>query len=71
MAPRRHENWGARSVECYEKLEQVGEGTYGQVRETTRARREGPVRGGGGFRAGVVPRGRVACGAIASRRACS
>jgi len=28
---RRHENWGARSVECYEKLEQVGEGTYGQV----------------------------------------
>ena len=46
MAPRRHENWGARSVECYEKLEQVGEGTYGQVRATTRARRGRPVRGG-------------------------
>ena len=45
IAPRRHENWGARSVECYEKLEQVGEGTYGQVRATTRARRGRPVRG--------------------------
>ena len=32
VTPRRYENWGARSVECYEKLEQVGEGTYGQVR---------------------------------------
>ena len=32
VRPRRYENWGARSVECYEKLEQIGEGTYGQVR---------------------------------------
>ncbi|EPS64414.1 hypothetical protein M569_10366, partial [Genlisea aurea] len=23
--------WGSRSVECFEKLEQIGEGTYGQV----------------------------------------
>ncbi|XP_075510372.1 cyclin-dependent kinase C-1-like isoform X1 [Primulina tabacum] len=24
-------SWGSRSVECFEKLEQIGEGTYGQV----------------------------------------
>ena len=66
MAPRRHENWGARSVECYEKLEQVGEGTYGQVRATTRVRRGRPVRGGG---LSDVPRGRVARDELASRRA--
>ncbi|GBG89574.1 hypothetical protein CBR_g49363 [Chara braunii] len=24
-------SWGARSVECFEKLDQIGEGTYGQV----------------------------------------
>ena len=64
MAPRRHENWGARSVECYEKLEQVGEGTYGQVRATTRARRGRPVRGGG---LSDVPRGRVASDELATR----
>ncbi|KAG9147672.1 hypothetical protein Leryth_015735 [Lithospermum erythrorhizon] len=23
--------WGSRSIECFEKLEQIGEGTYGQV----------------------------------------
>jgi cyclin-dependent kinase 12/13 len=23
--------WGSRSVDCFEKLEQIGEGTYGQV----------------------------------------
>ena len=68
IAPRRHENWGARSVECYEKLEQVGEGTYGQVRATTRARRGRPVRGGG-LSEGDVPRGRVAIDELASRRA--
>jgi len=42
MRPRRYENWGARSVECYEKLEQIGEGTYGQVRaRRARETREG------------------------------
>ena len=47
---RRHENWGARSVECYEKLEQVGEGTYGQVRAkqcATGAREAKQTRGVG------------------------
>jgi len=24
-------SWGSRSVSCFEKLEQIGEGTYGQV----------------------------------------
>uniref|UniRef100_A0A2P2L0L1 Cyclin-dependent kinase C-2-like n=1 Tax=Rhizophora mucronata TaxID=61149 RepID=A0A2P2L0L1_RHIMU len=24
-------SWGSRSVDCFEKLEQIGEGTYGQV----------------------------------------
>ncbi|KAG6555828.1 hypothetical protein Mapa_002469 [Marchantia paleacea] len=24
-------NWGSRSVDCFEKIEQIGEGTYGQV----------------------------------------
>jgi len=24
-------NWGSRSIELFESLEQVGEGTYGQV----------------------------------------
>lgn len=23
--------WGSRSVDCFEKLEQIGEGTYGSV----------------------------------------
>lgn len=23
--------WGSRSIECFEKLEQIGEGTYGSV----------------------------------------
>lgn len=42
VRPRRYENWGARSVECYEKLEQIGEGTYGQVRaRRARETREG------------------------------
>ena len=36
LQPRRYENWGARNVTCYEKLEQVGEGTYGQVRRDAR-----------------------------------
>ncbi|KAL1536733.1 Cyclin-dependent kinase C-2 [Salvia divinorum] len=27
----RYPSWGSRSVECFEKLEQIGEGTYGQV----------------------------------------
>jgi len=25
------DHWGARSISCYEKVEQIGEGTYGQV----------------------------------------
>ncbi|KOM54793.1 hypothetical protein LR48_Vigan10g068500 [Vigna angularis] len=24
-------SWGSRSVDCFEKLEQIGEGTYGGV----------------------------------------
>jgi len=24
-------SWGSRSVDCFEKLEQIGEGTYGSV----------------------------------------
>lgn len=24
-------NWGSRSVDCFEKIEQIGEGTYGYV----------------------------------------
>jgi cyclin-dependent kinase 12/13 len=24
-------SWGSRSVDCFEKIEQIGEGTYGQV----------------------------------------
>ena len=24
-------SWGSRSVDCFEKLEQIGEGTYGLV----------------------------------------
>ena len=27
------DHWGTRSISCYEKVEQIGEGTYGQVRE--------------------------------------
>jgi len=44
IQPRRYENWGARSVTCYEKLEQVGEGTYGQVRHA-RANERATVEG--------------------------
>lgn len=25
------DHWGTRSISCYEKVEQIGEGTYGQV----------------------------------------
>lgn len=28
------DHWGTRSISCYEKLEQIGEGTYGQVQHT-------------------------------------
>lgn len=24
-------HWGTRAISCYEKVEQIGEGTYGQV----------------------------------------
>lgn len=25
------DHWGTRAISCYEKVEQIGEGTYGQV----------------------------------------
>lgn len=29
-------SWGSRSVDCFEKLEQIGEGTYGYVRSRSK-----------------------------------
>lgn len=30
------DHWGTRSISCYEKVEQIGEGTYGQVCRSAR-----------------------------------
>lgn len=29
------DHWGTRAISCYEKVEQIGEGTYGQVNAPT------------------------------------
>jgi hypothetical protein len=69
LQPRRYENWGARNVTCYEKLEQVGEGTYGQVRCDTQRRDDD---GGGGSCARPPGEGLRSCvrNVVETRRVC-